>query len=85
MVAVAPTEAVLRGVAPVWGIHAVRMTPTAAGGDRMATAVRDAYAAGAVKPGDHVVVTAGHPIEGGRRFPTIRVVRVGDGGSCGEP
>ena len=85
VVAVAPTEAVLRGVAPVWGIHAVRMTPTAAGGDRMATAVRDAYAAGAVKPGDHVVVTAGHPIEGGRRFPTIRVVRVGDGGSCGEP
>ena len=79
VVAVAPTEAVLRSVSPV------RMTPTEGGEDRMATAVRDAFAAGAVEAGDRVVVTAGHPIEGGRRFPTIRVVRVGDGGSCGEP
>jgi pyruvate kinase len=85
VVAVAPTETVLRRVALVWGIHGVRMTPTAAGGDRTATAVRDAFDAGAVKAGDRVVVMAGHPIEGGRRFPTIRVVRVADGGACGEP
>ena len=85
VVAVAPTEAVLRGVALVWGIHGVRMTPTAAGGDRMATAVKDAFAAGAVKAGDRVVVLAGHPIEGGLRFPTIRVVRVGASGNSEEP
>ena len=85
VVAVAPPEAVLRGVALVWGIHGVRMTPTTAGGDRLATAVKDAFSAGAVKAGDRVVVLAGHPIEGGPRFPTIRVVRVGATGSSEEP
>jgi pyruvate kinase len=85
VVAVAPSEAVLRGLALVWGVTAVRLTPTAAGGDRMATAVRDAFAAGTVKPGERAVVIAGHPIEGGPRFPTVRVVRVGENGESRDP
>ena len=84
VVAVAPSEAVLRGLALVWGVTAVRMTPPGPGGDRMAAAVRDAFAAGTVRPGERVVVTAGHPIEGGPYFPTVRVVKVGEGGSSVE-
>jgi pyruvate kinase len=85
VVAVAPTDAVAQELALVWGVIQVRMTPTPAGGDRMATAVRDAFAAGTVQPGERVIVLAGHPIEGGPRFPTVRIVRVGEGGSSTEP
>ena len=72
-------------MAIVWGLTPVPMAALPASGDRLAGAVRDAYTAGAVKAGDRVVVLAGHPIEGGRRFPTVRVVRVGDGGESLEP
>ncbi len=85
VVAVAPTDAVLQRLALVWGITPVRMTPVAPGGDRMAVAVQDAFAAGTVKAGERVVVLAGHPIAGGPRFPTVRVVRVADGGESSEP
>ena len=85
VIAVAPVEPVLRSLALVWGVTAVRMTPVAPGGDRMATAVKDAFDAGTVQPGERVIVLAGHPIEGGPRFPTIRVVQVGEGGTAGEP
>jgi pyruvate kinase len=61
------------------------MTPVEAGGDRMVTVVRDAFAAGTLKAGERVVVLAGHPIAGGPRFPTLRVVRVGEGGAPSEP
>jgi pyruvate kinase len=85
VVAVAPADQVLQGLAMVWGIMPVRMTPVGRGGDRMATAVRDAFAAGTVTAGERAVVLAGHPIEGGSLCPTIRIVRVGEGGTCGEP
>lgn len=85
MVAVAPTDAVLQVLALVWGITAVRMTPVAPGGDRLATAVRDAFDAGTVTAGQRVVVLAGHPIEGGPRYPTIRVVNVGAHGESVDP
>jgi len=85
IIAVAPTDTVLQQLALVWGITPVRMTPTETGGDRMATAVRDAFAAGMVTPGERVVVLAGHPVAGGPKFPTVRVVRVGDGGTSTEP
>jgi pyruvate kinase len=85
VVAAAPIDPVLQELALVWGVMPVRMSPTPAGGDRMATAVRDAFAAGSVQPGERVIVLAGHPIEGGPRFPNIRVVRVGDGGTSQEP
>jgi len=51
----------------------------------MGAAVKDAYAAGAVKAGDRVVVLAGHPLEGEGRLPTLRVVKVGEGGASLEP
>lgn len=85
VVAVAPVDAVLQRLALVWGITPVRMTPVAPGGDRMATAVRDAFAAGTVKAGELVVVLAGHPIAGGPRFPTVRVARVGADGAPTAP
>jgi pyruvate kinase len=85
VVAIAPTDAVLQRLALVWGITPVRMTPVAPGGDRIATAVQDAFTAGTLKPGERVVVLAGHPIAGGPRFPTVRVVRVGEGGTSSEP
>jgi pyruvate kinase len=85
VVAVAPHDAVLQRLALVWGVTPVRMTPAAAGGDRMATAVVDAFRAGTVAAGARVVVLAGHPLDGGPRFPTLRVVRVGADGASGEP
>ena len=85
IVAPAPTAAVLRTMAVVWGLRPVPMAPLNPGDSRMVAAVRDAFAAGAVAPGERVVVLAGHPIEGGERFPTVRVVRVGEGGASLEP
>jgi len=85
VVAVAPTDAVLQSLALVWGIASVRMSHAPAGTDRIASAVWDAYRAGAIGEGDLVVVIAGHPLEGGPRFPTVRVVRVGTGGMSIEP
>jgi len=38
-----------------------------------------------VSAGERVVVLAGHPIEGGPLYPTVRVVRVGERGRCEEP
>ncbi|AWM39496.1 Pyruvate kinase [Gemmata obscuriglobus] len=85
VVAVAPTDAVLQRLALVWGIAPVRMTPVEPGGDRMTTAVLDAFRAGTIAPGERVVLLAGHPIAGGPRCPTVRVVRIGAGGVPGEP
>ena len=51
----------------------------------MATAVKDAFAAGTVAAGERVVVLAGHPLEGGPFYPTVRIVRVGEGGRCEGP
>lgn len=85
VVAPAPTAPVVRRMAMVWGIRPVPMKPLGNGDDRMSAAVRDAFAAGAVDAGDRVVVLAGHPVEGGPGFPTLRVVRVGENGSSQEP
>ena len=85
VVAVVPTEPELRALALVWGVTSVQMTSPGFGGDRMAAAVRDAFLAGAVRPGGRVIILAGHPIEGGPLYPTIRVVRVGEGGTSVEP
>lgn len=85
IVAPAPTEAVLRRMAVVWGLTPVLMAGLAPGDDRMVAAVRDAFRAGALAVGERVVVLAGHPIEGGTAFPTVRVARVGEGGSSQEP
>jgi pyruvate kinase len=85
IVAPAPNAEVLRRMAVVWGTWPVPMAHAAAGADRLAEAVRAAFAAGAVRAGQLVVVLAGHPVEGGARLPTIRLVRVGAGGASVEP
>jgi len=85
VVATAPTDAVAQGLALVWGVHPVRMSDVAPGADRLAQAVTDAFAAGAIQVGERVVVLAGFPMAGGPRFPTIRVVKVGAGGVPQEP
>ena len=43
--------------------------------------MRAGFAAGALRPGQRVVVVAGHPVAGGPRLPTLRLARVGDGGA----
>jgi pyruvate kinase len=85
IVAASPKPHVMRGMAMIWGVTPVAMAPLAGGLDRIAAAIRDAFAAGAVKVGDRVIVLAGHPVAGGARQPTIRVVRIGDGGVSSEP
>ena len=85
IVAPAPTDDVVRRLALVWGVRAVRMAPVRPGDGRMVAAVRDAFHAGAVESGDRVVVLAGHPVEAEIRMPTLRVVRVGEAGASLEP
>jgi pyruvate kinase len=85
IVAPAPTPAVLRQMAVVWGLIPVPMRPLNPGDGRMIASVRDSFDAGALAVGDRVVVKAGHPLEGGPRLPTIRVMRVGEDGAAEEP
>ena len=84
IVSVSTSEEISRQQSLVWGVRAV-VPPFAIqkGDDRMEAAVRTAFLSGAVAVGALVVVLAGHPVEGGEGFHTIRVVRVGeDGRSC---
>src|SRR5262249_49068407 len=82
----APSEVVQRQLALVWGLQPVPLlADLQPGEDRLEAAVRAAFTHRAVQEGQLVVVLAGHPIEGGDRFPTIRVVRVGTGGRSAAP
>ena len=86
IVGVTFTGAVARQLSVVWGVAGVAMPfEIQRGDDRIAAAVRAAFLGGAVQAGALVVALAGHPIEGGGEFPTIRVVRVGEGGQSCEP
>ena len=85
IIAPAPDAAVLRQMAVVWGLHPVLMDHCQAGADRLGGAVQAAFAQGAVTAGQLVVVLAGHPVEGGARLPTVRLLRVGPDGRAGEP
>jgi pyruvate kinase len=85
IVAPVPNPAVLVRMALVWGVQPVPMAALKPGDGRMVAAVRDAFAAGAVKVGERIVVLAGHPIEGESRLPSLRVVKVGEGGASLEP
>jgi pyruvate kinase len=85
IIAPAPTDAVLRTMALVWGLRPVLMAPLSPGDGRLMASVRDAFRAGELKVGDRVVVLAGHPQEGGALYPTVRVVRVGETGASEEP
>ncbi len=85
LIAPGPYEAVQRRLALVWGMTPVPMPILPPGADRIAEAVRAAFQAQAIEIGQRVVVLAGHPIKGGSRFPTLRVVRVGADGASEEP
>jgi pyruvate kinase len=86
IVAVAPSEAIVRRLNIVWGLQCARFARQAqAGEDRMALAIRAAFEQKAVAEGQLAVVVAGHPVEAEAHFPTIRVVRVGPGGESVTP
>jgi pyruvate kinase len=86
IIAVSSHDEVLRQLGLVWGVRAVPPAgPIQEGDDRLEAAVRAAFTAGAIRAGERVVVLAGHPVEGGEGFPTIRVVRVGEDGKSCEP
>ena len=86
IVAPAPTEAIMRQMAVVWGVQPVPMTDLSRhGANRMSGALSASFAAGAVKVGQCVIILAGHPAEGGPHVPTIQFVRVGEGGQPSEP
>lgn len=85
VIAAGPSPEVLREMAVIWGVTPILMNKLSSGQDRLQGAIRDGFSAGVLPAGSLVVVLAGHPIEAGSRFPTIRIVRVGAGGSSQEP
>jgi pyruvate kinase len=86
IVAPAPTPAVVRQMALIWGVIPVPLpSPLPPGADRLEAAVRAAFDHGAIQAGQRVVVLAGHPHENGDRWPTVRVIRVGTDGHSQEP
>jgi len=81
VIAPVPTESILRRMSLLWGVQAIlREEAKTAGEDRMSAALKAAFTAGAVKVGQRVILLAGHPVQGGQHLPTIRFMRVGDGG-----
>src|SRR5581483_1303709 len=77
IVAPVPRAEVRRRLSLVWGVSPVPLAEDLpAGADRMAAAVKAAFTAGAVATGQRVIVLAGHPVAGGERQPTVRIVRV---------
>ena len=85
IIAPAPTEAVVRQMALMWGLQPVLMPAGEPGEDRISTAIRSAFEAGVLQVGQRVVVFAGHPFQGGERIPTIRLLRVGENGTSQKP
>src|SRR5262249_26271975 len=86
IVAPAPHETVGRRLALVWGLAPLLMDDKLAPGeDRMEAAVRAAFNKGVIRAGQLLIVMAGHPVGGGERFPTVRVVRVGEAGQSHAP
>lgn len=86
IIAVSTREEVVRQQSLVWGVQAVTpKIPFQKGDDRLEASVRAAFMGGVLPAGELVVVLAGHPIEGGEGFPTVRVVRVGEDGRSCEP
>ena len=73
----------------ILGVFVLRPVPLAdhqpPGADRIDAAIRAAFAAGELELGHRIVAVAGHPVEGGPRLPTLRVVQVGEGGVSMAP
>jgi pyruvate kinase len=86
IVAPVPSEAIQRKLMLVWGVQPVlREESKRAGDDRMTAALKAAFDAGAIQTGQRVIVLAGHPLAGGKHLPTIRFMRVDEGGAPAEP
>jgi len=86
IIAPVPLAGIRRRLSMVWGVSPVPLAaelPT--GADRLGAAVKAAFDAEAVTVGQRVVVLARHPVQGGGRMPTARVVRVGENGASVEP
>lgn len=80
------SASVLRQLALVWGLTPIPLAGTKKPGeDRLEAAVRSAVAQGVLTAGNLVVLLAGHPVEAGAMRPTLRVVRIMEGGVCGTP
>ena len=62
VIAVSPNEDTLRRLALVRGVYPVRIEPTLDTDDMLAKSMRAALRTGMVRPGDHLVITAGIPI-----------------------
>jgi pyruvate kinase len=80
-----PREEIRRRLAIVWGVRTVPLADLPSGTDRCDAAVRAAFTANEVRAGQRVAVIAGHPVEGGPRLPTLRIVKVGAQGESTEP
>jgi pyruvate kinase len=86
VVAPVPDEVVLRQLALVWGLVPVPLaSDLKPGADRIEAAIQAAFRHGALQAGMLAVVLAGHPVEGGERLPTVRVVRIGEKGQSSAP
>lgn len=86
IIATSPREEVVRQLALVWGIVPILMPGSLqAGEDRLEAAVRAAHGGQVLHAGDLVVLLGRNPVEGGNRYPTIRVARVGEGGQSLAP
>jgi pyruvate kinase len=86
IIAPVPLPSIRRRLAMVWGVSPVPLAaelPT--GADRLGAAVQAAFDAQVVTAGQRVIVLARHPVQGGGRMPTVRVVRVGVHGESVEP
>jgi len=65
--------------------HLNQKYPTPEAAQKALGQVKAAFDAGVVTAGQRVIVLARHPVQGCGRMPTVRVVRVGEGGTSVEP
>jgi pyruvate kinase len=79
ILALTPSHQVARGLALVWGIHAVNVEPMDDYEAMEAAAVHCASEAGFARSGDHLVVTAGLPLKTPGVTNVMRLVRVEPG------
>ncbi|MFN4258553.1 MAG: pyruvate kinase [Gemmataceae bacterium] len=86
VVALSENAEVRRQWSLIWGLCAAPLleSPDCAE-DRLQAAARSAFAAGVVQPHDLAIVLADHPFEETARFPTVRVIRIGEGGFARAP
>jgi pyruvate kinase len=78
VIAVTPVESISRKMALVWGVKSILTVPTKTTDEMISTAVNFTLAAGLIKSGDLLVITAGVPVGIHGTTNLIRVHTVGD-------